>query len=716
MIRFLFLVWVCVPTVAFAQVTVRTGDHPTFSRIVLTFPEGSSWSLDTGTNSAIIAFTDVSNVDLEGFFDRISRDRVLDAQTSGASVTLDLACRCDVTAFLWRPDKLVVDVSDAADDAEAQTQDESTDLALAPLPLFLPVEPQDNVGFFQGNLADATAPASDVVKSEDTDSAQIVAGLREKILDDLATVASQGIIASPEHELIDDAEGVPNRQAVSDFQVPGLQIRSGSDERRTGDSEAEQVPAYCLTEDWYAVADWGNEDPFSEQIAARRLALVADLDGSRKPDVDALARTYLFFGFGREAMQTLASDGYRDQARIAIRAIAQVIDEELVEMPMMDELTTCKTDIALWAFLAGGRSEMIDPTSILGAFRALPSGLRTHLGPRLSQAFLDAGLVEAAGLSLQSGNPMQENTVAGSLAEIEVLANEPVPDSNLIADQIDALSSEPARLSPETLLSLMQSNRRNGFAPDLALMDLAAGMRFEMQGTPLEALLAAEEALSAAISGDLDRAVDVRMAIEELPIDYLALDNDIARNALELGNDVAFLEFVSEDRSNIDDASVQNALAARLLRIGFADFATRYIAPPARGPDMMERRYLRAQAALELEQFDRIDAILAGMTTERATAIRAARDARLAGYNSEPVDENEAAQTAWRDGNWQELSASDDPLFATAADLQFTDTAQATANLDASLSTANQVLEDTSALREFIGDLSTRYTTPEDSF
>ena len=105
----------CFPGSIEAQtVTVRSGEHPTFSRLVFASTPGRIWELRTDTpGRADIVFSDpLPELDLSSIFDRIPRARIAGSAASGRTFSLDLTCDCPVSVFQIASGHIVIDVGD----------------------------------------------------------------------------------------------------------------------------------------------------------------------------------------------------------------------------------------------------------------------------------------------------------------------------------------------------------------------------------------------------------------------------------------------------------------------------------------------------------------------------------------------------------------------------------------------------------------------------
>ncbi len=93
--------------------------------------------------------------------------------------------------------------------------------------------------------------------------------------------------------------------------------------------------------------------------------------------------------------------------------------------------------------------------------------------------------------------------------------------------------------------------------------------------------------------------------------------------------------------------------------LGLPERAMEIIAGQAVGSAMMERRYLRSSAALEIGDPEAAIGELLGLTTARAEKIRSQAELVLAGQDTISAV---AQGNDWRMGNWTQLAKGDDTL------------------------------------------------------
>ncbi|MEM8741660.1 MAG: hypothetical protein AAGE13_09200 [Pseudomonadota bacterium] len=113
----LALVSLAGPGAAQSALSVRAGDQPGLSRLVLDLPPGTQWLLEQEARQVIVRFPAVAlDFDTEAVFPGRQASRVLTARSraeaTGTVMLLTLACDCSAEAFTLGPRTLVVDLRD----------------------------------------------------------------------------------------------------------------------------------------------------------------------------------------------------------------------------------------------------------------------------------------------------------------------------------------------------------------------------------------------------------------------------------------------------------------------------------------------------------------------------------------------------------------------------------------------------------------------------
>lgn len=718
-------------SVASQTVTVRSGEHQTFSRLTISLPSGMVWSAE-GTNSGYRLRLDgeIDGFDLSQVFERIPRDRITDVVLSDQSGGLEIVigCDCHMTGVLYRPDLLVLDVVDGPAPAfllgaaliprsggvtPALPDTPPVTLAeLSPgpiLPLF--VDPPAPTTLLPGD-GFATAPAR---------SDALVATERA-ILESFARAASQGVfdfpaitvpsaaganapappLASGLSPVTDPMDGMPIPQDPDAANRPGLILRTGIARGEDEVMSPEEIAASCAPVGRLDTAAWVDERGFHDQIGAGRLALTTETGQVVSEAVLDQARRYVAFGFGVEASEvlTLLSTDESPEMSNEIRTLlvlARIVDGSAAPASSIARAIGCGPDAAIWATLArdtlGGTDDAERDAALVG-FRNMPASLRGHLGLRLATLFSDAGeALVADQIMAAARGQVTGGGLDADLTQAAIDGAARGPEAEIA--QLDAIAERNPRLEPETLVRLMDLTTEAGRATDPAVLDLAEALRFEVRGTEQEGILAAAEARALIAAGDIRGALSLIDATADILGEghFDALFVAAYASLTDSADDETFLDLALKTPPSALPALLQNDIAARLLALGFPDLARSFVARPAAQEAMRERRYLRAAAAAALGDVSGTELALEGMTDPRAQELRAvARDAigdftgayeardripdaadRLAGAEGPPIEAGSPTggstddTQAWRAGDWAHLEASEDSLLSSAS-------------------------------------------------
>ena len=126
----LFLVLVLCADVAAAQGRIRTGEHGEYTRVVIPIGSDREFTLEGEGRARRVIFDPPSNYDTRRALTPLDGRRLLGVESVDGSVTLDLACSCDILAYRYESRFLVLDIYDAPDEGETdrvaddQTEDE----------------------------------------------------------------------------------------------------------------------------------------------------------------------------------------------------------------------------------------------------------------------------------------------------------------------------------------------------------------------------------------------------------------------------------------------------------------------------------------------------------------------------------------------------------------------------------------------------------------
>ncbi|WP_341367491.1 hypothetical protein [Yoonia sp. BS5-3] len=726
------------PLVAIAQqVRVQTGEHSSFTRVVVTLPLDTEWQLGRNDAGYLLRLSGVEGYDLARFFDLIPRTRIVDVSQGNRAgdLELDLGCLCYVDAFLDGERFLVMDFRNGVAPETAAFETSLEPQVLAPVEASLPSRtgPSISIGrrllpvtFSQDEKVaeplNEEFPAQQPTGTDDQpsdsaprDEASGLSELEQSITRSLSRGLSLGVL---EADLM-TREGEEQALRFGDLPSPGLQTRSGIDLTAIPPDPViatNQEGSTCLPDSYFDVRSWGDDRAFSEQLGDARMELAGEFDGMDETSVLALARLFVYFGFGREAIQTLALDGAQSKEREYLTAIARIVDDEYVRSNLFSGQVSCTSSVALWAMLASGRGPLdgqADAASIMRAFKDLPVGLQAHLGSKLSEQFLAIGDEDSALQVLRPASAAEVPTVDTQLAEMALKRSLGETDQ-AISDLANLARTE---VTPETMLRLLDAIRSGDIEAQESDFLVADALRFENATIP-EAEQLGEAQVRAYLAGDDFSAAqalidELAAQIEEDMLDPLR--NDFATAATARMSNAEFLQFALNETQRPTTEITKVDMAQRLLELGFPDQADELVSG-AMVPDIStDLAKLKAEIALAKRDGNLALSYLDFAEVGVDDPLRIAALDILAGLPAlaNVVDDAQPEQQFWRRGEWAALTTSEDPLLRYASEAVLTET-EPELSAARPLDSSRQLLDEAARSRAVVTELLDRFTSPAD--
>lgn len=697
----LFLAALAVPGVAAAQTArVKAGDHPGFTRLVIDLPAEAGWTLGrTPGGYELLLAGGAVPYDLTGVFRVITKDRLASvwADPQTGNLQIGVACACHAVPFAFRPDIIVIDLRDGPPEAGSAFElgldgRRQPALAAQPVPPLRPRPAPDRpeTPGDGANRLDAVRPAKRPEQSDDeavtgaeaalfppgpvpqvsdaspavpfglggTPPAPDMQGMRRELLQELGRAATAGVIDVDDPSFPVDRSGPAtigsDTEATAHLTiggVPGVEAApvNTEDPALTPDGGA------CLPESDLDIAAWGDDRPFVVQMAEARERLVGEFD---RPDPELLARLVrlnLFFGFGAEARNVLTSFGADFPQSQLWSAMAHVLDDQVAPpgSPFAGQID-CTGPVALWATLAEPvlkPGSTPDAQSVALAFSALPLHLRRHLGAALAEKMLSIGDISTAQLIRDA--IWRAPGAAGPGAEIlEAQLDRARGDLTGAAETLSTLRKDGGPTAPIALIDLVDTQLEMGQSVDQATLVELGALLHETRGTALEAPLMRAEMLALASAGDFDAA------FSRLPRADAADMAELWAMLAEKGQESALLTHAILPKDSpvppLDNA-LRKTIADRLLALGFADEALRWL-PEASDAQTAEslaraelrrrdaRTALRALAGLDSPEISRLRALALEQLGDQAAAARAFAAAG---------DAEAEAAALWRAQDWK---------------------------------------------------------------
>jgi len=692
-------------------VNVRSGEHDSFTRFVIQIPKGTGWNLTERDRYAALQI-DLESIRLDTgkVFARIPRKRVqsLRQDKPGAPLEFALNCNCRSRAFLQNETFLVVDITDQ----ETRPADRSVllpDNAYRFAPKVRQNGPQGRIPPEDQALrlskpkpakvvlpvthrtADPTRSRPPAAISLETTIAnrvnsQHVDRMEQRLLEQIDRAAGQGLVlnaqdAAPASDPGATAAAGDTQNAPRQVEHDNIKVLTVIDRdlgRLAGNLPGQAKPDPCMASEKLALHSWGTDEPFAQQISRHRANLTGEFDQTDERAVLSLAKTYLYFGFGAEAIETLnLLEAGTGQSHL-LNTLAQVIDGDgdLKVNPFADQ-HACSSDAALWAvFSAPDGVGKSNETAVKQALVRLPPHLREHVGPKVSRIYANAGRLETADAILRSVTRVAD--MANPSIE---MAQASVAELGGHTDKADTHRENVAHANsgdaPDALIELVRSKYEQRAALPDGTVDLIASYEKEYRGTELGTRLQQAKAVALSLAGDFDEAFET-LGASENGADGFQATNRVLHLLTERSDDIEFLKHafqVSDGNDSELPEQLGNKLARRFLGLGFPVHAVRMLSGEGPNGASRARRILRSKAALAQQLPREAFASVLGMEGEdadqlRARALEQMRDhERAAELLTEADRQAEAARNFWLTGNWRSISENPEERYSRLAGL-----------------------------------------------
>ncbi len=707
------------------SVTVRSGEHGEFTRLVLTIPSGAEWEVspDPAARRIVLTFDRGGLAfDTSRAFDRIGTDRIAEISPSddGSVLEIGLACACGAEAFVLQGNMLVIDVSpddSGASRLSAETKKPNglggnlTDTKPTPVIGDLSaVRIGDQAGLGPTPVRNTllpllpAAPENARFNGQDfgllADDPQAADGLGRQIAADLAVAATTGLLdpairlptgqAKPNENLAASPTIDPKAADPGDLARKLATGLSGLDHDTLQRGQITVGGDSCEPDAGIALHAWvkSDADP-SKVLADRRGKVFGEFDRIDQSALADYAKALLYFGFGAEARTILTLNP--ETLGSAKLSMTYLVDGDPDPKQHFSGNAGCEGYAALWSVLSSPPKDSrpaVNLKAVIRTFETLPKHLRSHLGPTLSENLLAAGYSDGARDILRRLQRMEGfETDSISLGKAHLDLNN------------GALKSAGKRLH-----DLSVSGGPEAAEAIVASIDLA-----DVADTPVpERIVELSEAFATELRNSKDgetlwqsyiRSLLVNKAFDAAFAEF-ETDHGMSQETVDkmlqtaLGalvrkaDDVTFLKIAARFLGNKnlpEQDSLVFEIAERFLALGLPDLAIGQLDARPSVNSLPKARVLRAEALLALARPEDAEIILIGQRGEKVARLRAEARRQMGDHVfaktlfSDLGDEQGALQSAWLSGAWQDVSQSDSVL-APAADMiqrdpEVTDTA-----------------------------------------
>ncbi len=683
-------------------IVVRSGEHDTFTRLVMQLPEGVEWSLLSGEFNSILELEGHrAGFDLTDAFAIIPRTRLNALVATNSRLQLQLGCACLVQGFVEQNRFLVLDISDASNGL-AETNPvikfsvlPTTSFAVDDLlwSQYLSIEQQPSR---IAQPADPVTHDGDENTGRSTSQKSQVANSRRQLLDAFSQAASVGLVTTtrPAGEpslLVPNGSEEPEVFDSSEEQVreiggikQNLRITSSKDQPTASHSNPMTLDGRICPEGIdIDIASWSTSSDLGAEIARSNKSLYDELGRINASEVVKRARTYIYFGFGAEAKQTLNLIPSLALEFPELHDISQVLEHGYMRNPvLMHQFANCDSDHALWGILATKKpivGQEVESLAALRALEKLPDHLKYIFARELGERFLEMDEIESASIALRTLERLQENNsdtpkIARAMAERK---RQNDFSANTTLDQIIEADTAEA---PRAVIALISQHIADDTSvpPDIAL--LAEAFAFELKNSGEGPEMFAAYVQAAAKSAQYVKAFE---ALEKTPGEMPQakkndLENFVVAQLTSHADDLEFLEnYFNQIQGKQSRLSPRVALelAERLISLGFFDDAETNLAQPMTGEDMEKSKLLFAKIHFERKEYPAALAQLETLQGKHAARLRgrvlqALDEHLLAAANFQEASEDSSANLAkWLADEWPEWIDSDHPTFGSALQL-----------------------------------------------
>jgi hypothetical protein len=694
------------PGVAAAKVTVVSGEHETFSRLVLTLPAPQDWQLGrTATGYELQLAAGPQVFDVSRVFEMIPKDRLTGIFVDPASGRLQLTvgCSCHAIPFSLDARTLVIDLRDGAAPERSAFEMGLDGVAYAALTPGNRKAPRPRARPGAAAATPVTTPARynwlDLPQQalpppalpplsvpDDASNA-----IRDAIVAQLAEGAARGVVdlALPQDATDAPAPFLPEAAQVRLTSAPGVQVMTGNKDPSARPLAPDGL--VCIPDDRLQLTGWLTDRNPGDRTAALPAALVGEFDRPDPAAVVVAMQTYVALGFGAEA-RSLAQAFAPEGADVALLVdLALIIDGDPAPAThVFSGMEGCDTAAALWAYLAmpdltGARTDRAEANlvAIKRSFSALPTHLRTHLGPVLVERLLaddnTALAAEIAGM-MRRGGVTDDRSAQLAAADVALAT----ADGAVAETKATTVLADGGPMGPRALVTLVDARMQADAPVDAGLADTIEALMAEHAGLPLEQPLRRAYLRALAGSGQFERLF-VAAATADLE------DPEIWTTLAATGSDDDVLAHALLPAGVAAAAPAAAAFAQRLTALGFPAQASEWAwiastqdavaAPPDTQPDTQP-----SAAAAE---------VVAAPAEEGVLAAEAAAD------SAPPPADEASAPEADESGAAPAQGAEAAPR----AQLQALVDEPAQVPLTPSLTAAESALEGSRATRDLIGAL-----------
>lgn len=597
------------------SVSVKSGEHGAFTRLVLTYPKPVDWVLGRRANGYGVQIKGNSDpYDFSSVYQLITKDRLrsiwVDPTTGELQMGID--CYCHAIPFELDPRTLVIDIKDGPPPKNSSFELNLSDGRSA-APITAPPTRRPRTNPASGVSYDWLSPHVPRPEGQVTpanqheDASHPVLpnrdvqrdAFRYLLVDQVGRGATAGVITM-EHPKADqgqvseqDRTTAPPRQARAALdELPGISVSAERNSKPDFTVQGE----ICPPDTELDFNGWAGSDDAATELSRARAFLLSEFDVPDAKMVLAAVNTHLYFGFGAEARLLLSSMLPRRQQDPFRMSLSYLVEgEQPPDNPFLN-MQSCDSAASLWSVLATDSDTLlahINGPAVSRTFLSLPQHLRAVLGPVTAMRLMKSGDGANAEVVKQSfeRSVSPDNPAAALLEASQALQS---------GDPVGAEAALPtSKAAMDSLLLLVQARFDQRKAVEAKDLEALQAFAFEHGDGPLKPGLDRALAHAAALGNKFEAAFRYAAGQPDLERDIWLLLADV-------GSDAQLFDFaVGIDAAQRETlpSTLRSKVAERLVQAGLPNAAAGWASGKDIAADLAARVALYnhdARAALRL--------------------------------------------------------------------------------------------------------------------
>ncbi|PTX57565.1 hypothetical protein C8N43_2235 [Litoreibacter ponti] len=531
---------------------VKSGEHETFSRLVIYSGANTSWSESRDGTTFRVTLEDFSEgFDLDEVFELIPRTRIAEIDATDGELVIRLGCDCTTSIEPIERVGLLIDIQDPPPEPEFPLQAAQDERSPDPMPRTLET----------GTGTLLRPEASEYIRKFRSDLARSVTeAANRQLLDPVVSPMSAN-----SSELGLEVFGSDRIRASS-----AIERAAGANPN----VEKEQI-GICPDENLVAIEEWTNGSSFSQQISEIRRQFLDEPGFVKEDEAMALTRLYLAFAMTAEARQTVVTFELEGDGAAFAERISHIIDGSTGNHENVFG-KDCRGPSSIWSALSedndrANRLSLEQSKEISRAFFNIPREVQRIIGPRLISRLNQAGH--------QTSADIVKGTIANPFA---VDGDEPVSQARLLLadqDEMMQLLARKDERSPEIMVQILQESwdRRVPLADET--FSVIQSFAFELRNSDKSEEIRAGLIRNLVLRERVIEALDMVAELVETDA-FQELVAEIADKTIALEDDAKFakasLRLSEQPFLNALEVSQKSKVSSRLAGLDLPELARTY--------------------------------------------------------------------------------------------------------------------------------------------